>query len=852
MKKILIILSYLLLLALATASARNLFEPEGIPFPVGKVMDSFPYTNIAVHNVGKIALTISNFGVIGRGSEETIADPLTGQNAPSLSYPRGFGLNYLFEAALWVGAVYGRDTLVSTSGGAFYEVREFWPSFYPEGDIQYRSTKDPEAPEYTGAVSQQDFIASYCDTLTDPGFVDDDYYSGRNHLPLYIKINQKSYAWGYDYAEDFVIFDCEIANINYHRELKDVYIGIFVDNDCGKDYRDNAYDDVCGFKKSLPSRYIGGLWDTINIAWAADNNGDPDPVSGDYMGLYSPTSAVATRILRTPLDSLDFNFNWWISSWWPGRDWGPRKAGTQEDPFRSFNGFLGSPVGDKNKYYIMSHKEFDYDQRDTHKDHTGDGWLPPPSNADQISYGSEMKYLLSFGPFDLDPGDIAPFTFAIIAGQNFHPGYNFNELGLNALWSGWIFDNPGIDTDGDGYKGNFKISCWDSVFQRIDTIYRPSDTLFDTIFTCLFGDTVYYKGDGIPDFRGAEPPPAPKPRLFPRINEFNSGEIKIKWDGRLSETTNDQFSQKVDFEGYRVYVSFTGRPDEFTLLASYDVDNYDRWEYEKVYKYWRIINPPYETYKLKWWYGEDLDPDIYFDKDHLLSNYNWGTGKYEYYYFTKHDWNASDYRDTMNIHKIYPDQPYPSTLDMDSAKMFFPDELTEEGYLKYFEYEYTLTNLLPSQPYYVAVTAFDQGFPGKRLPPLETKPETSAKREFALNSSDLVMEKGLDVIVYPNPYRIDGGYRERFEGWERPDLPAERTMALHFANLPNKCTIRIFTLDGDLVREIKHDFAPGDPGSMHESWDLISRNTMTITSGIYYFSVESEMGNYIGKFVIIK
>ncbi len=212
----------------------------------------------------------------------------------------------------------------------------------------------------------------------------------------------------------------------------------------------------------------------------------------------------------------------------------------------------------------------------------------------------------------------------------------------------------------------------------------------------------------------------------------------------------------------------------------------------------------------------------------------------------------STYTDTNQIHKIYPDQPYPSTLDMDSARTYFPDELTEDGNLKYFEYGYTLKNLLPSQQYYVAVTAFDQGFPGKKLPPLETQPQTSALREFALNSSQFSMDKGLDVVVYPNPYRIDGHYRDRFEGWERPDLSIERTRAIHFANLPNKCTIRIFSIDGDLIREIKHDFPPGAAGSMHDSWDLISRNTMAVTSGIYYFSVESEFGNYIGKFVIIK
>ncbi len=823
----------ILLIALlpASISARNPFAAAKKMLS-GNASDSIPYDAIAVHNVGKLALTITNYGVIGRGSEDALQDPLTGLNAPSLSYPKGFGLNYLFEGSLWVGAVVGHDTLVSTAGRAYWDINEFWPTYYSDtmgGDIQYRSTLNVEAPEYKRAVSQQDFIAMYTDTLTNPKYVDFDYYSGRFHRPLNVRITQKSYAWGYDYAEDFVIFDCEIASLNYYQELKDVYIGIYMDNDIGRDYREGGYDDICGFKKSVPSRYIGGLVDTINIAWAADNNGDPDPVSGDFLGLYSPTGIVATRLLRTPLDSLYFNFNWWISSFRQDWDWGPRRAGTPEDPFRSFDGYLGTPVGDKNKYYMLSHKEFDYDQIETYLDHTSSGWLPPPVNADRISYGDDIRYLLSFGPFQLGPGDKAPFTFAVVMGQNFHAGYRFDDVGLNALWAGWIFDNPGVDTDGDGYKGKYHI-------------YTNPD----------FSDTIYYEGDGYPDFKGAAPPPSPVVRLYPGLDEINHGEIKIRWNGRLSETTNDQFSQKVDFEGYRVYISLTGRPDEFTLVTSYDIENYDRWEYDGYYKRWQIINPPYKTQQLKWMYGDSFDPEKYYSVDHLFTHFNWGTQKYEVFYFTQHDWNVSNYFDTTQIHKIYPDQPYPSSLDMDSIRTYFPNELTEQGELKYFEYGYTLKNLLPSQQYYVSVTAFDQGFPGKKLPPLETQPQTNAQREFALNSSQLSIDKGLDVVVYPNPYRIDGRYRERFEGWERPDLSVERNRAIHFTNLPNKCTIRIFSIDGDLIREIRHDYPANSAGSMHESWDLITRNTMAVTSGIYYFSVESELGNYIGKFVIIK
>ncbi|MCX6826420.1 MAG: T9SS type A sorting domain-containing protein, partial [candidate division Zixibacteria bacterium] len=464
----------------------------------------------------------------------------------------------------------------------------------------------------------------------------------------------------------------------------------------------------------------------------------------------------------------------------------------------------------------------------------------------------------SFGPFDLRRGDIAPFTFAIVAGQSFHPGKyytgatDFTNLGLSALWAGWIYDNPGVDTDGDGYKGEYHIFCLDSILSRVDTNMQQGSPTFDTIWYCRYGDTIYYQGDGVPDFKGASPPPSPTVTLFPGIDKFNRGQIIARWNGQLSETTPDQFSQQIDFEGYRVYTSLTGKVDDYSLLSSYDVENYDRWEYDKDNKIWNIVNRPYTMSLLRQMYGDNFNPTYYYNSDHLFAFYNFRTRKYEEYYFTRHDWNQSNYRDTTKIHKVYPDQPYPSTLNRDSAAMFYPNEVTSEGQLKYFEYEYILKHLLPSQQYYMSVTVFDQGFPAKGLRPLETAPNLNAQREFAQNSSALVREKKLNVIVYPNPYRIDANYRERFEGWERPDLPESRIHTIHFTNLPNRCTIKIYTLAGDLIRKINHDFAEGQAGSMHESWDLISRNTMEVVSGIYYYTVESEIGNQIGKLVIIR
>ncbi|MCX6827670.1 MAG: hypothetical protein NT002_00050, partial [candidate division Zixibacteria bacterium] len=739
---------------------------------LNKVSDSTPYVTLAVHDVGKMALAVTNYGVIGRSVNLDILDPLTGQQLPSLSYPKGYGLTYLYEGGYWVGAIVGRDTLVSTACGADFGITEFWPPAFPSGDIRYHSTRNPESPDYYGAISQQDYSSIFYDTLTSARYTGYDYYSRRWHRPLHIQFNQNSYAWGYDYTEDFVIIDCSIANIGLY-DLEQVYVGIYMDNDIGRDFRNVSYDDICGFKKAYRSRYIAGLTDTINIAWAADNDGDPS-ASGYYQGYFSPTSVVGTRLLRTPAESLAYNFNWWISGNEPTDDWGPRRTGTPDDPFRSFDGFLGTPVGDMNKYYMMSHPEFDYDQWETATDHSPEGWLPPPAYANVVSYGADIRYILSFGPFNLGQGDIAPFTFAIIAGQDFHaqtrpgqqprPHYPFADISLNAVWAGWIFDNPGVDTDGDGYKGKYHTFCLDSVVAGIDTIFSPIDTIYDTSWYCEYGDTIYYEGDGVADFRGAGPPPSSRVRLFPRINTYNEGEITVSWNGRLSETTPDQFSQRIDFEGFRVYISNTGRAYEYTLLVSFDIEDYNRWEFDIDLKSWIIKSQPFDMRLLRNIYGDNIEPSKYYDSDHLLVFFNPRTRRNESCFFTRHDWNQSDLTDTTRIHRIYPDQPYPSTLNLDSARMFYPDELTEEGEMKYFEYEYTIRRLLPSQPYYVSVTSFDQGFPARNLGALETDPTMNAQREFAQNSSDLVIQKDIGVIVYPNPYRIDGGYRERFEG----------------------------------------------------------------------------------------
>jgi len=105
------------------------------------------------------------------------------------------------------------------------------------------------------------------------------------------------------------------------------------------------------------------------------------------------------------------------------------------------------------------------------------------------------------------------------------------------------------------------------------------------------------------------------------------------------------------------------------------------------------------------------------------------------------------------------------------------------------------------------------------------------------------------VSVVPNPYRVDQSYTFESGGWEgRQRSWTENKRLIKFIHLPPKCTIRVYSLAGDIVATVHHD----DPVRGEVEWNLISESGRVIASGLYVYSVDSEYGTQIGKFVIIK
>ncbi len=793
-----------------------------------------PAIDYGFHSRGNMQLIIANNGTIGSFGQ-TMLDPFTGKNVTSCFYPKNSDITSLWVGAFWIGAVVGRDTLVSCGSEDYYETQEFQPDVEQLGRVRMRSI-DPNSKFYSPeAQSEEDLTVEYADTLTDPGIVGRDRYDGLSHRPLGVAIRQTSMAWSYSYADDFILFDYDIANIG-HSRLKRVYMGIWIDGDMWHTSRNGPVgweDDIVGFRHTQPSPEGCGFVDTVNIAYHADNDGDP--VGGEW-DFRSTRSVLGSRVVRTPSDSLNYSFNWWITSYSdPNADFGPRQVGTPTDPFRQVGDGLGTPRGDRNRYYAMRHSEFDYDLLFAAVDHSQTGWLPPPQNADRLAAGFDCRYLLSFGPFDIDPGQHLPVSFAWVGGTNFHrqptdfdnlfnpnspsayyESLDFSQLALNSRWASWVYDNPGVDTDDDGNFGRFRV--------------------------CDSTDTFWYQGDGVPDFRGASPPPAPRLKVIPSV-----GRLTVRWNGFLSETTPDVFLRRADFEGYNVYLARDDRAASFSLLSSYDREDYNRFRFQLSGPEgagWVLEEIPFTVDSLKALYGESFLPELYPRSNPLSVDG-------EFFYFAPMGGNADDLGLPGGIRKVYPDAINPG---IDSSLWTDVDVTTEHGVRlpKFFEYEFVVEDLLPTVPYYVAVTSLDFGSPKSGLPALETSPVNNMVEDFALPSSDSVMAKGEDVYVWPNPYRIDADYAANGYENRQGNLAPERARLIHFANLPAKCTISIFSLDGDLVRTINHDYPVGSPMSTHESWDLVTRNTQSVVSGLYYWVVESADRTQIGKLVIIK
>jgi len=95
----------------------------------------------------------------------------------------------------------------------------------------------------------------------------------------------------------------------------------------------------------------------------------------------------------------------------------------------------------------------------------------------------------------------------------------------------------------------------------------------------------------------------------------------------------------------------------------------------------------------------------------------------------------------------------------------------------------------------------------------------------------------LDMIkAVPNPFYLFGPYD-----------PSPGSYKIKFTHLPEKCTISIYNLGGELVRTLTKDNATVS----ETAWDILTENGLPVASGIYIYVVDAPgFGQKIGKMAV--
>ncbi len=119
----------------------------------------------------------------------------------------------------------------------------------------------------------------------------------------------------------------------------------------------------------------------------------------------------------------------------------------------------------------------------------------------------------------------------------------------------------------------------------------------------------------------------------------------------------------------------------------------------------------------------------------------------------------------------------------------------------------------------------------------------AAKKAYINNEqAKLDLDK---IKVVPNPYVATAQWE-----LQNPYSSGRGPRDLHFTHLPNKCTIRIFTVNGELVDVIEHD-SPFNDGTAE--WDMLTKDRLSISYGVYVYHIDAPgIGEKIGKFAVIK
>lgn len=382
----------------------------------------------------------------------------------------------------------------------------------------------------------------------------------------------------------------------------------------------------------------------------------------------------------------------------------------------------------------------------------------------------------------------------------------------------------------------------------------------------------------------------------------NHNQVKIHWTGN-PETSKDVITSYTDFEGYKIYKSRDGGVTWGDAVNKvYDSNNtFVGWQPYKQFDLSEAQDKAFCVlgFEDKCYIDGVLDQSIYLESDCELNEGNWIN-----FNDSNQDgiWNEGEsYHCVNDIEReieVSGEDPEASWLNLgensgfdsilpcacSNISLLTKDECEEDG-LEWncdfytdktgltYDYTYIDNDVIDGYEYTYSITAYDTGVmsdrviisqdesTGEWVADTVSVPDPNGWGE--INSFQMLENsKGTteyddnfvkaipgyapqtdwsEVLVIPNPFIKHSAYESN-----------EYELKWMIRGLPEDCTIKIYTVTGELVNEFRHT----DSESGFEYWNLRNQNNQEVAPGLYFFTIEDLTGNnkepYIGKFVIIR
>ncbi|MBN1349780.1 hypothetical protein JXJ21_10255 [candidate division KSB1 bacterium] len=713
--------------------------------------------------------------------------------SPSMEWPGGSDAFYLWEGRYWVGGVVGGEKLVSHADYGNYE----W--FPKEGSAFF----------FGPGKSIQDHYVEY-----------DDLYGIAGHIPMGIEVHERSLAWSMSDYDDFIAYEYELINVG-ENVINDFFISWCYDADVcqNADPSDPHIDDLVDF-----DGWDGPESDKDIIDWVDPLDLDGDGLKGyDEWGWPYAYPLTKSGVPSNPNydpdkaepDGFYDAYHVMIDKRGPALRWQ-----TDVPELKRIAGEIAVVDGDTLKGFIMPRGMsiiYDGDHAQTPEDDIGERGSTQ-NNAGFIAGRVLYSDIVRDETYLID----GKFGYRTTSEDTFFRPYSHQ-------WWNWESD-PGNDIEKYDYMSAQHSASW-QMGEHYYFLPHPFDVsapVFDYRFLLATGP-----------FKTVLP--------LDTIRCVMVGAVGMGIEGARLNTDN---AMKAYYEG--------SSGDPYHPKAWTDGPH------------WILPIPPAIPYLV--YSPSDGGPFIDLSWDDLAettADLMLGYIDFEGYKVYRSMYNASswkmvaafDNRDEAVLVKDADGNIINAKIDPATSDTVAYDDPNYGD----IEGEYVLVNLPPIQhtfsdkggkflnatvdcpiyglKYYYTVVAYD---PDK--PDLFMISQESAKSNYKKNASSgapepviprYPLDNDMDKIrVVPNPYKGTALFESRYED------------KIMFTNIPPASKISIFTLAGDLVDTIYHEDGYGDV-----LFDLVSRNTQKVVSGLYIYVVETEKPTYkkvMGKFVIIR